>query len=69
MTPENLARRQRDIGQIKAAVEKLGLGADDYRGHGDAREYSPDAQTAVIGELRRVALGSRHVRRERRSRT
>jgi len=57
------------VGQLKAAIQKLSLGAADYRGHGDAREYSPDAQTAVIGELRRVASGSKPGRRERRSRT
>jgi len=55
--------------QIKAAISSLRLAADGYRGEGDAREYSPDAQIALLGELRRVVSGARPGRRERRSKT
>lgn len=55
--------------QIKAAISSLRLPADGYRGEGDAREYSPDAQIALLGELRRVVSGSKPDRRARRSGT
>jgi hypothetical protein len=46
-------------GEIKAALLKLDLKDDAYRGEGNAREYSPDAQLAVIQALREKAIHGR----------
>jgi hypothetical protein len=54
-------------GQVKSAIQGLSLGPHHYRGDGDAREYSPDAQTAIIQALRRKSIDSTPTRRDRRS--
>jgi hypothetical protein len=46
-------------GQVKAAIQSLSLGPRKWRGEGDAREYSPDAQLAIIQALRTKALEAR----------
>jgi hypothetical protein len=51
-------------GQVKSVILVLNLGADDYRGEGEAREYSPNAQRAVIQALREKSLGARMNRSE-----
>jgi hypothetical protein len=50
-------------GEIKSAILSLALKDDAYRGVGDAREYSPDAQLAVIQALREKAVAGRRTRR------
>jgi hypothetical protein len=46
-------------GQVKAAIQSLSLGPWKYRGEGDAREYSPDAQLAIIQALRTKSIDGR----------
>jgi hypothetical protein len=53
-------------GQLKSAILSLQLQPTAYRGDGEAREYGPDAQLALIAALRRSAIESSG-RRSRRS--
>lgn len=46
-------------GQVKSAIQRLSLGPGKWRGEGDAREYSPDAQIAIIQALREKAIDGR----------
>lgn len=46
-------------GQVKSAIQRLSLGPGKYRGDGDAREYSPDAQLAIIQALRTKSVDGR----------
>jgi hypothetical protein len=46
-------------GQLKSAILSLALKDDAYRGVGEASEYSPDAQLAVIQALREKAIHGR----------
>jgi hypothetical protein len=46
-------------GQVKSAIQSLSLGPRKWRGEGDAREYSPDAQLAIIQALRAKAIDGR----------
>jgi hypothetical protein len=61
LTLRELGARLQDAtaGQVKSAILGLSLGPDDYRGDGDAREYSPDAQLAVVQALREKAIHGR----------
>lgn len=61
LTLRELGARLEDAtaGQVKSAIQSLSLGPGKYRGEGDAREYSPDAQIAIIQALREKSLGAR----------
>lgn len=61
LTLRELGARLEDAtaGQVKSAIQSLNLSADDYRGDGDARTYSPSAQQAVAQALREKAINGR----------